>query len=66
MNEKIREKTRMKLKIQTMMRFKEIQTDSVKGEGKESLGSFVRVVSANKKVRSQLEGVYNSTGNHLF
>lgn len=33
---------------------------------RESLGSFVRVVSANKKVRSQFEGVYNSTGNHLL
>lgn len=28
---------------------------------RESLGNLVRVVSANKKVRSQFEVVYNST-----
>lgn len=33
---------------------------------RESLGSFVRVVSANQKLRSQCEQVYNSTGNHLL
>lgn len=60
----------MEPKIQTMTRFKEIKTDSVRGEEelakRESLGSVVRVASANKKVRSQSEGVYNSTGNHLL